>query len=99
MARRVGAVVGNIRLLGEAVQGQHELKNLHLQELANLDLWKLLASSMESCLVSLGPCVEETELDSCCDLQMLAMPGVSLGAWHVLGQIIEHLQKKVISGY
>lgn len=31
---------------------------------------------MESCLVSLGPCVEEAELVSSCDLQMLAMPDV-----------------------
>lgn len=72
--------------------------NLHLQELANLDLWKLLASNMESCLVSLGPCVEEAELVSSCDLQMPAMP-VSLSTWHVLGQITEHFQKEVISGY
>lgn len=72
--------------------------NLHLQELANLDLWKLLASNMESCLVSLGPCVEEAELVSSCDLQMPAMP-VSLNAWCVLGQITEHFQKEVISGY
>lgn len=72
--------------------------NLHLQELANLDLWKLLASNMESCLVSLGPCVEEAELVSSCDLQMPAMP-VSLSAWCVLGQITEHFQKEVISGY
>lgn len=31
---------------------------------------------MESCLVSLGPCVEEAELVSSCDLQMLAMPDI-----------------------
>lgn len=72
--------------------------NLHLQELANLDLWKLLASSMESCLVSLGPCVEEAELVSSCDLQMLAMP-VCLSAWRALRQSTEHFQKEVISGY
>lgn len=34
---------------------------------------------------SLGPCVEEAELISSCDLQMLAMPDVFLSAWHVLG--------------
>lgn len=48
---------------------------------------------------SLGPCVEEAELISSCYLQMLAMPDVFLSAWHVLGQIIDHWQKKVISGY
>lgn len=31
---------------------------------------------MESCLVSLGPCVEEADLVSSCDLQMPAMPDV-----------------------
>ena len=48
---------------------------------------------------SLGPCVEEAELTSSCDLQMPAVPDVALSEWHVLGQIIDHWQKKVISGY
>lgn len=39
-------------------------KNLCVQELANLAWWKLLASIMKSCLVSLGPHVAETELIS-----------------------------------
>ena len=97
MVRHAGAVVGNIRLLGEAVQGRHELKPSS-PGISELGFVEAVGKQYGILPVSLGPCVEEAELISSCDLQMLAVP-VSLSAWHVLGQITEHFQKAVISGY